>query len=293
MLYRIENDFLQVAVSDLGAELQSILGKKSGTEYLWQGDPAYWAGRAPVLFPVCGRLTGGEYLWQGKTYRMDIHGFLARTVLTVEQNDGTSVSFLCRADEQTRAIYPFEFEFHLTYTLTGNALRCLYTVVNTGAGELPFSFGGHPGFNVPFVPGEPFEDYYLEFDRPFSPHLLEITPDGFLSGKELPFSLRDGRIIPLRHELFDPDGLFFRDPCHKVSLRSLRNDRSVTVQFDDMNYLGFWQDGKAASPFLCIEPWHGICPVAGKVDDFATKAEMVRLPAGKTYSTWFDIRVDE
>ncbi len=29
---------------------------KSGTEYLWQGDPTWWPRRAPVLFPIVGNI---------------------------------------------------------------------------------------------------------------------------------------------------------------------------------------------------------------------------------------------
>ena len=54
MVYTIENDKIQVQISDLGAELQSIVLKKDGTEYLMQGDKTYWGGRAYNLFPICG-----------------------------------------------------------------------------------------------------------------------------------------------------------------------------------------------------------------------------------------------
>lgn len=293
MIYDLKNNFLQVTVSDCGAELQGIIGRKTGTEYLWQGDPSYWENRAPVIFPICGRLTNGEYLWQNKIYRIGANGFIAQTFFEVERKDNASIVFICRADEKTHTIYPFDFEFRMTYTLMRNSLRCRFTIKNTGTEVLPFSFGGHPGFNVPFVSGEKFDDYYLEFDRPFSANLLEITPDGFWTGNYIPFSLHDGRIIRLKHELFDPDGLFFRDPCHKVALRSLCNNRSITVQFADMNYLGIWQKGKLKSPYLCIEPWHGICSFAGKSDNLATKQDMIHLLAGNTYSTYFDICIDE
>ena len=58
MLFHISNQFLTVSVSDRGAELMSILGS-DGTEYLWQGDPAYWGDRAPNIFPYVARLTDG------------------------------------------------------------------------------------------------------------------------------------------------------------------------------------------------------------------------------------------
>ena len=52
MEYTIFNDFIEVTVSDVGAELMSIRSKKDGTEFLWQGDPEFWKGRAYNLFPI-------------------------------------------------------------------------------------------------------------------------------------------------------------------------------------------------------------------------------------------------
>ena len=49
MTHSIKNAFMTVTVSEKGAELQSILGA-DGTEYLWQGDPAYWNDRALNIF---------------------------------------------------------------------------------------------------------------------------------------------------------------------------------------------------------------------------------------------------
>ena len=49
----LKNEELTVKISTLGAEIQSI-EDKNGVERLWQGDPAIWKGRAPILFPVAG-----------------------------------------------------------------------------------------------------------------------------------------------------------------------------------------------------------------------------------------------
>ena len=56
MIYTIENEYLSVSVEDIGAQLKSIYHKKSETEFLWQGDPKYWKGRAYNLFPIVCRL---------------------------------------------------------------------------------------------------------------------------------------------------------------------------------------------------------------------------------------------
>ena len=54
-LITIKNEALTVDISTIGAEMQSVR-EADGTERLWQGDPAFSAGRAPVMFPVCGGL---------------------------------------------------------------------------------------------------------------------------------------------------------------------------------------------------------------------------------------------
>ena len=41
-------------IDTMGAQLMS-LRDALGTEYLWQGDPRYWAERSPLLFPMVGR----------------------------------------------------------------------------------------------------------------------------------------------------------------------------------------------------------------------------------------------
>ena len=41
-----------------GAQL-STLRDREGRELLWDGDPAVWTGRAPLLFPIVGVLVGG------------------------------------------------------------------------------------------------------------------------------------------------------------------------------------------------------------------------------------------
>ena len=47
----IRNEYLQVEISAMGAELMSVYDLKHKTELLWNGDAAYWKRRSPILFP--------------------------------------------------------------------------------------------------------------------------------------------------------------------------------------------------------------------------------------------------
>ena len=75
MIYTIENKFLRVSAEDDGAQLSSVELKENGKEFLWQGDPSVWYGRAPVLFPIIGQLLDGKYRYNGREYEMPKHGF--------------------------------------------------------------------------------------------------------------------------------------------------------------------------------------------------------------------------
>lgn len=52
MEYALSNDSISIKVSTAGGSFTSI--EAGGREYLWQGDPAVWSGRAPICFPICG-----------------------------------------------------------------------------------------------------------------------------------------------------------------------------------------------------------------------------------------------
>ena len=114
MNYIIENEAVKISVADMGAELMSLILKSDHTEYLWQGDEKYWAGRATNLFPICGRLTDGKYIYQGEEYEMVLHGFAKKSIFSVVEQKKDSITFSLRANEETLKIYPFDFELFIT-----------------------------------------------------------------------------------------------------------------------------------------------------------------------------------
>lgn len=288
MLYTIENDSIRVSISDKGGELQSIILKADGTEYLWQGNPEYWAGRAYNLFPICGRLTEGKYTYKGKTYQMNLHGFARASVFRAEKHSDSEIAFILTPNEEIKAQYPFDFIFKVTYSIKDTEILTGFEVVNTGSEDMYFGLGGHPGFNVPLSAGEKFDDYYLEFDCERPIKRLVFTPT-FNTGKTEPYALRDGKIIDLDHMLFDNDARFFTDMCSSVTLKSRVGGKSVRVEYPGMKYLGIWHAPKTDAPYLCIEPWCSLPSYDGVVDDLETKNEMTKLAPGCEYKNEFKI----
>ena len=287
MDYIIKNDILTVAISDLGAELMSI--KKDGCEYLWQGNAAYWAGRACNLFPICGRLTNGIYTYKGETYEMMLHGFAKVSLFTVVDKSDTKITFLLKANDDTRKMYPFDFEYYVTYTLNGDTIEMKYTAKNLGDNVMYSAFGGHPGFNVPLDNGS-FEDYYVEFkcEKPAKKLLFNAC---YTTDDTEAFPLIDGKRLNLVHSLFDDDAIFITDMCKTVTLKSDKSDRSVTVKYPDMQYLGFWHKPQTDAPYVCIEPWQSVPAYYNVVDDLETKRNLYPLNKGEERSAQIDITI--
>ena len=141
MRYTVENEFLRVEVDSLGAELASVVDKASGAEMLWQGDPAVWPRRAPILFPYCGKLAGGSFTVEGKTYAGAQHGFARDLEHEFLGCDGTALRFRLASSAETLALFPFDFVLESTYALEGRTLRHTLAVTNTGTKELRFGIG--------------------------------------------------------------------------------------------------------------------------------------------------------
>ncbi len=282
MKYILKNHELTVTVSDKGAELISVRREDCDCEYIWQADPAFWSGQAPLLFPICGRLFDGHYTVNGKTYSMNLHGFARHSVFLCEkQQEENSLCFTLSANEETKKIYPFDFVLSLVWRLTGNTLACDITVKNTGLSVLPATVGAHPGINVPLGNNDSaFEDWFLEFGNVCNPDELVFSDTCFNTGRKRAFPLKDGKILCLRHSLFDIDGVFLSRTSGSVTLKSQKSNRFVRVEYPDMPYLGIWHKPKSEAPYLCIEPWCGLPSFDGVVDDFSEKCDMFRILPG-------------
>ena len=275
----IGNGILAVSVSPRGAELQSA--RMDGVEYIWQGDPAYWSEHAPVLFPICGSLFQGRYTFSGQEYVLPGHGFACSSLFRAERApDGTSATFTLESDNATRDMYPFDFTLAIAFRLDGRTLHVEATVRNTGTRTMPFAYGAHPGLNVPLGGDGAFGDWFLEFAPGVCPDAFEFGSGGLITGRKHAFPLAPGNRLPLQHALFNSTGLFLDRVGSEVTLRSESSQRSVTVRFPDMPYLGLWHASKDNTPYLCIEPWCGLPSYDGVPDDFATRPNMVRLAPG-------------
>ncbi|MBE6590350.1 MAG: aldose 1-epimerase family protein [Ruminococcaceae bacterium] len=287
MLYTLKNSELTVVVSDVGAELHSV--KRGDCEYIWVGDPAVWPFKAPLVFPVCGRFFEGKYTYRGKTYDINCHGFIRPSVFSVAEQSETSICLRLGANEETRGVYPFDFELDVWYILEGERLVNRFVMKNPGNGILPITIGAHPGFNVPFDGKGEFTDYYLEFGNACSPDKINCTERCLRDGTRTAFPLEGGKRLHLRHDLFDNDAIFLSRADSKVTLKSDKSERFVTLEYPDMPYVGVWHKPKMEAPYVCVEPWCGLPGVDGVIEDMETRSDMFRIQPSDSKSVEFSM----
>ena len=277
----IQNGELSASIDSQGAQLMSL--KLGDREYLWQGDPRWWAKRAPILFPIVGSLRDGRAVSEQGEISLGRHGFARDVEHEVVARDESSVTFEIRDTPQTREKFPYAFRLNMTYALVGEAnLTQTFRVENTGDVTLPFSVGGHPAFNVP-APGtanERFADYEIAFTEAWTCEAPKIAEGGLLTYDTAALAVDHSDTMPLTHELFADDAVMLTDvPGGTLTLRSRVSGHGVRIDFADFKYIGIWS-ALGDAPFVALEPWTGHATLTSEDDVFEHKRDITLLEPG-------------
>lgn len=280
-MVHLSNGIIKAEIAELGAELQSL--QKGDVEYLWDGRPEYWNGRAPILFPICGGLADDEYEYDGKRYTLAKHGFARGKKFTVESAGRDFAVFVLRDDEKTRESYPFAFEFRARFALVGDTLVTDYIVTNKNDVPMPFSVGAHEAYVCP----EGIAAYELVFEQP--EQLGANVLHGNLLGHETT-PIHEGDTLELHPKYFEIDALVFTDiKSRAVTLRNKSTGRGVAVRFDGFPYLLIWQ--KCGAPYICIEPWCGIPDYIDSTGRILEKPGIIVAAPGETVVRTHTVRL--
>lgn len=288
MLYTITNGTYTAQVDSVGAQLISLKGPE-GFEYIWIGDPAYWTGHGPVLFPIAGGLRGGKAKLDGKWITMGRHGFARHAEFELVAQEEDSITLKLTPNDGIREQYPFEFALTITHTLEESGFQTKYTVENTGKKPMPFVIGGHPGFNIPVDEKASYEDYVIRFEKPETQRCPGMVGDKLLDYSQIVLELTEDQEIPLTHELFDHDALVFDNlNSQKVAVVNPQTGKGVEMDISQFPMLGIWSTGDA--PFVCLEPWTGCSTLATEGDVFEQKKGMQQLPGGEKKEYAFAVK---
>ena len=121
----------------------------------------------PILFPFPNRIRDARFTFQGRSFRLPatngpnaIHGFAMSATWDVVEHRATSdQAFLVgryqisKNSPEALPLWPADAVLQVRYSLAGRRLSMNVTISNPTADDLPYGFGIHPYFRLPFEPG--------------------------------------------------------------------------------------------------------------------------------------------
>ena len=292
MDYVIKSGELTVGVTTKGGQFTSMKDQ-NGVEYVWQADPAYWANQTPLCFPIVGSLRNKTAtIGNGKTATMERHGVVRNMEFSPVEVSDTSVTLSVKADDETLARYPYQFEYRVTYSVSGKTLKVTFTAINHDSEPMPYTLGGHPAFNCPMGKDGAFEDYVVEFEKPETADCpTPIKETGLMDYNLRTRMLTNETTLPMRHELFKVDAVVFdRLVSRKAKLYNPKTGMGVEMDFHDFKYLLVWSAANNA-PFVALEPWNGLTTCNDEDDVFEHKHDIVTLQPGESHSYSFTVTI--
>jgi len=198
-------------------------------------------GGVPILFPICGNLPDNTYTLNDKQYTLKQHGFARDLPWKSTQDQVTpekaSLTLVLSSNEQTRAVYPFDFQLAFTYQIQGNTLEIKQQFTNLSTEPMPFSTGFHPYFLT-------VDKNQLKFEIPSQEYQDQITKEIHSFNGGFDFN-RDE--IDVAFKQLSSKSATVTDHARKLKL---------TLEYDDTySTLVFWTvKGKN---YYCLEPWSG------------------------------------
>ena len=296
-MIELKSDQLQVQFQTFGGALSSIKDK-DGVEYLWQGDPTYWSGQAPVLFPICGSVRNDTVVYENKDGSHEIgkiprHGLVRKKEFDLVDQTDNSVTFAIEDTEEMYENYPYHFRLEITYIVTGKTIRTEYKIYTKESEKsMPYFIGGHPGFNCPLLADEVYEDYYLEFEEPETCSVPKPFPKtGMLDFKDRSSWLDNQKELGLNYDLFSYDAVTLDElESRKVALRSRKHDKGLRLHFEEFPNLIIWSTLNKG-PFIALEPWSGLSTSLEEGDRLEEKKDVRILKPGDFDHVGFDIEI--
>lgn len=292
MIVKLTNDIVEVAISTMGAELQSIRNVRTNHEYLWQGDKAFWGRRSPVLFPIVGAVWNGEYRCDGHLFHLGQHGFARDMEFSLMENAPEDEAwFELEADEHTLALYPFRFRLEIGYALHADRLSVMWRVTNKDSQEISFQIGAHPAFNYPDFNAEDPIHGYFGFNSRGPLHAEVIAEKGCIGESTAVYTLDDDHLMPITADTFSHDAVILPNAqVSRVSLLDKNKLPYITLLFK-APAVGLWSKS-ADAPFVCIEPWWGRADRVGYSGEFRDREYINHLAPEESFKAEYTIILD-
>lgn len=285
----ISNKNLEVKINSFGAELISLKNLDKNIEYMWQKNPQYWNKCSPVLFPFVGAIKNNQYFYNGDKYLFSPkHGFARDNEFELLAQQKDCAEFIFRANENTKKIYPFNFNFYIKYILKKNSLQIEYKIENLEDKKMYFSLGAHPAFNTPLDSNTKYSDYFIEFEKIENGDVYFLEDSLFNTEKKK--SLLTKNILQLTENIFEDDVLILKNTnSKKVYLKNKNGSFTLGFKFEGFKHLAFWS--KPNAPYICLEPWNGLPDYKECTGNLEEKADIESIEAKEMYTRNIEIEI--
>ena len=279
-MHVLENEYLKVTVANKGAELCSVYDKETETERIWNANPKIWNRHAPILFPFVGRVIDGTYRIANTEYLMSTqHGFARDKEFECIKKTKTSIVHRLTATDDTKVIYPFDFELLVTHFLDDENQRLIHVqweIKNIGSNVMYYSIGGHPGFMIP--EGENKEDYYIEFPKKDRLKYITVSPESGFVEPNIEYELKiENGLIKFDNSIFGT-WIFEYQNIEKICITRPDKTPFITMSCEGFPFFAVW--AKKTGSFICLEPWFGRSDDDKFTGTLEEKKGMMKLHSG-------------
>ena len=167
---KIENEYLLAEFTELGAECTKLFSKTKNCPVFWEKDNKTWTRTSPILFPFVAEFAGKN---------LPKHGFARDLNFQYRQISPTEIEFKLRQNETTLKIFPYFFEFTVTYRLKNNKFIVNFNIHCNEENPENLMLGFHPAFyssvqtiingQIDFQTNEKLESLSLIMDKIMNP----------------------------------------------------------------------------------------------------------------------------
>lgn len=289
MEFNLKNNAIELRVNSKGAELVGIKDLVTGQEYVWQKDPKFWAKSSPVLFPFVGAIKDNRYFYNGKQYDISLkHGFARDNEFKLSSQGEDFLEFVFSSNEETKKLYPFDFNFFMKYIIEDKTVKIEYRVENLTDGDMYFSLGAHPAFATPTNENIAFTDYYIEFEKEEAGEIFGLN--GALISSKDKIKFFEGKRINLEKNSFINDAAIVENPnSNIVWLKNSKNNSGVKFDFSGFKYIAFWN--VPGADYVCFEPWNGISDYDNASGELTEKVGIEKLEKNGEYIRELNITI--
>jgi aldose 1-epimerase len=201
----------------------------------------------PILFPFPNRIRDGRFTFQGRQFQLPatngpnaIHGFaMEATWDVIEHKAAADEAFLVgryqisKHSPDKRPLWPTDAVLQIRFSLAGRRLSMSITISNPTADDLPYGFGIHPYFRLPFWPGGDLAKTRVILPASKFWVLKDFLPNGEIRPVDARLDFRAGQ--PLMGLKLDDvlTGLEFVEKRGTARLADLEKGAEFHLTFDD------------------------------------------------------------